>query len=116
MIDGVVDAEEAVVDLVELFHLNGLVLGVMLLKVERELLFDFLCVDGSSDFLLTLVEHCQHSVVHIVVEQYDAFLGRADKVGNEGVGIEGTLFAHWRNCVPRLLFTRYPTEIITSRL
>lgn len=97
MIDGVVDAEEAVVDLVELFHLNGLVLGVMLLKVERELLFDFLCVDGSRDFLPSLVEHCQHSVVHIVrstssrgipVEQYDAFLGRADKVGNEGVGIE----------------------------
>ena len=88
MIDGIVDAEETVVNLVELFHLDGLVLGVVLLKVERELLLDLLGVDGGGDFLPSLVEHRQHGVVHIVVEQYDAFLGRADKVGNEGVGIE----------------------------
>ena len=42
MVDGIVDAEETVVDFVELFHLDGLVLGVVLLKVERELLLDFL--------------------------------------------------------------------------
>ena len=88
MVDSIVDAEETVVDFVVELCLDGLVLGVVLLKVERELLFDFLCVDGSRDFLPSLVEHRQHSVVHIVVEQYDAFLGRADKVGNEGVGIE----------------------------
>ena len=84
MIDGIVDAEETVVDFVELFHLDGLVLGVrssssrgipVLLKVERELLFDFLCVDGGRDFLPSLVEHRQHGVVHIVIEQNDAFLG-----------------------------------------
>ena len=80
MVDGIVDAEETVVDFVELFHLDGLVLGVMLLKVERELLLDLLGVDGGRDFLPSLVEHRQHGVVHIVVEQYDAFLGRADKV------------------------------------
>ena len=34
MIDGIVDAEETVVDFVELFHLDGLVLGVVLLNVE----------------------------------------------------------------------------------
>ena len=88
VIDGAVDAEETVVDFVELFHLDGLVLGIVLLKIERELLLDLLGVDGGGDFLPSLVEHRQHGVVHIVVEQYDAFLGRADKVGNEGVGIE----------------------------
>ena len=123
MVDSIVDAEETlcftprflattmlkqawhcsyglsktVVDFVELFHLDGLVLGVrssssrdipVLLKVERELLLDFLGVDGGRDFLPSLVEHRQHGVVHIVVEQHDAFLGRADEVGNKGVGVE----------------------------
>ena len=55
MIDGIVDAEETVVDFVELFHLDGLVLGVVLLKIERELLFDFLCVDCGRDFLPSLL-------------------------------------------------------------
>lgn len=88
MVDSIVDAEETVVDFVELFHLDGLVLGVVLLKVERELLLDFLGVDGGRDFLPSLVEYRQHGVVHIVVEQHDAFLGRADEVGNKGVGVE----------------------------
>jgi len=88
MIDGIVDAEETVVDLVEPFHLDGLVLGVMLLKVERELLLDLLGVDGGRDFLPSLVEHRQHGVVHIIVKQHDTLLGRADEVRNEGVGVE----------------------------
>ena len=77
MVDGAIDAEETVVDFVKLFHLDGLVLGVMFCKVERELLLDFLCVDGGRDFLPSFVEHRQHGVVHIVIEQHDAFLGRA---------------------------------------
>ena len=85
MIDGAVDAEKTlcftprflattmlkqtwhcsyglskkVVDFVELFHLDGLVLGVR---------------SSSSR--------------GIPVEQHDAFLCRADVVGNEGVGVE----------------------------
>lgn len=55
MIDGIVDAKETVVDLVEPFHLDGLVLGVMLLKVERELLLDLLGVDGGGNLLLVLL-------------------------------------------------------------
>ena len=49
MIDSIVDAEETVVDFVVELCLDGLVLGVVLLKVERELLFVFLCVDGGRD-------------------------------------------------------------------
>ena len=82
MIDGIVDAEETVVDFVELFHLDGSVLGVVLLKVERELLLDLLGVDGGGDFLPLLVEHRQHGIIYIVVEEDDALLGRADEVGN----------------------------------
>ena len=88
VIDGAVDAEETVVDFVELFHLDGSVLGVVLLKVERELLLDLLGVDGGGDFLPSLVEHRQHGVVHIIVKQHDTLLGRADEVRNEGVGVE----------------------------
>lgn len=111
MIDGAVYTEEAVVDFVEGLHLDGLILGVMFLNVQRELLLDLLGVDGGGNFLAAFVEHRQHSIIDIVVEQHDAFLGRADEVGDEGVGVKDL-----RNCVPRLLFTRYPTEIITSRL
>ncbi len=88
MIDGVVDAEEAVVDLVEWLDIDGLVLGVVLGKVERELLLYLLGIDGGRNPIASFVEHRQHSVVHIVVEQHDAFLGRAYKVGDEGVGVE----------------------------
>ena len=34
MVDGVVYAEKPIMDFVELFHLDGLVLGVMLFKVK----------------------------------------------------------------------------------
>lgn len=88
MIDGAVYTEEAVVDFVEGLHLDGLILGVMFLNVQRELLLDLLGVDGGGNFLAAFVEHCQHSIIDIVVEQHDAFLGRADEVGDEGVGIE----------------------------
>ena len=88
MIDGVVDAEVAVVNTVVLLHVDRLVLGVVLREVERKLLFDLLGVDGGRHLGLTLVEHRQHGIVYIVVEEDDALLGRADEVGNKGVSIE----------------------------
>ena len=88
MIDGVVDAEETVVDFVELFHLDGLVLGIVFRKVKRQLLFDFLGVDGGCHLGLTLIEHRQHGIVNIVVEKDDALFRRADEVGNKGVCVE----------------------------
>ena len=47
MIDGVVDAQEAVVYLVEGLDVDGLVLGVVLGEVERELLLYLLGIDGD---------------------------------------------------------------------
>ena len=83
----------------------------MLREVERELLRNAFAVDGGRNFSfadvalarknervpfalalrnvrLALVEHRQNGIIDIVVEEDDALLGRADKVGNKGVGIE----------------------------
>lgn len=83
----------------------------MLRKVERKLLFDLLGVDGGRHLSfadvalarknervpfalalrnvgLALVEHRQNGIVDIVVEEDDVLFGRADEVGDKGVGIE----------------------------
>ena len=100
MVDGVVDAEETVVDFIVELHLDGLVLGVVLFEVKRKLLLDLLGIDGGRDFRLPLVKHSQHGVVHIVIEDNDALLGRADEVGNKSVGVENLPVEkdalHWR--------------------
>ena len=97
MIDGVVDAEVAVVYLVVYLHVDGLILRVrssssrgipVLFEVERKLLLDLLGVDGGRHLRLALVEHRQHGIIDIVVEQHNTLLGRADEVGNKSVGIE----------------------------
>ena len=62
MIDNVVDTEKPVVDFVEQFHLNGLILGIVLRKVEGELLRDALGVDGGSHLRLPLVKLMVHSL------------------------------------------------------
>jgi len=75
VVDGVVDAEEPVVDFVEGLHLDRLILGVVLREVERELLRDTLGVDGGRHLRLPLVEYRQHGVIDIVVEKDDVLLG-----------------------------------------
>ena len=88
MVNGVIDAKVAVVDPVKLLHIYGLVLCVVLRKVERQLLLNFLCVDGGRHFGPTLVKHRQHSIINIVVEKDDTLFRRADEVGNKSVGVE----------------------------
>ena len=63
----------------------------MFREVERELLRNAFAVDGDRDLRLALVEHRQNGIIDIVVEEDDALLGRADKVGDKGVGIEDLL-------------------------
>ena len=74
MVDSIVYAKVAVVDTVELFYVDGLVLDVVFRKVERELLLDFFGVDGGCHLGAPLVEHRQHGIIDIVVEKYDALL------------------------------------------
>ena len=68
MIYRIIDAEVAVVNTVVLLHFDGLVLCVVLREVERELLRDFLGIDGSRNIHPPLVEHHQHGIIYIVIE------------------------------------------------
>lgn len=88
MIDGIVDAEKAVVGAVEHGHGDWAVLGVVLGDVKRQLLRNSLGVYLCYNVLFAFVEECQHGVVNIIVEQDNAFLGGAYEVGNERMGIE----------------------------
>lgn len=88
MIHRVVDAEEAVVGVLERIDGDGAVLCIVALQVEGKLLGDVARIDLCTHTVGTLVEQGQHRVVHIVVEQDDAALGTADKVTDKGVGVE----------------------------
>ena len=77
MIDCIVDAQESVVHLLEGLNFDGLVLGIMLRKVEQKLLRDVFGVYSCRYFRLSFIEYSQYSVVHIVVEENYLFLGRS---------------------------------------
>ena len=81
MIDCVVDTEVAVMNTVELLHVDGLVLGVMFINVERQLLPDLPGVDGGGYLGVTLVEHRQNGIINIIVEKHNALIRRANQVG-----------------------------------
>ncbi len=88
MIHRVIDAEEAVVGVLERIDVDGAVLRIVSLQVEGELLGDGACVNLCAHPVGTFVEEGQHRVVNIVVEQDDAALGTADKVTDKGVGVK----------------------------
>ena len=84
----VVDAEEAVVGVLERIDGDGTVLRVVALLVEGKLLRDVACVNLCAYPVGALVEQGQHRVVHIVVEQDDAAFGASHQVADESVGVE----------------------------
>ena len=88
VVDGVVDAEETVVRLVE--HVDGDrgKLGVMLPDVKRKLLGDGFGVDLRGYVFVAFVKEGKHGIINVVVNQNYTLLGGADKVGGEGVGLE----------------------------
>ena len=88
MIHCVVDAEEAVVGVLERIDGDGTVLRVVALLVEGKLLRDVACVNLCAYPVGALVEQGQHRVVHIVVEQDDAAFGASHQVADESVGVE----------------------------
>ena len=88
VIHRVVDAEEAVVGVLEHIDGDGTVLRIVALQVEDELLCDVACVNMCTHSVVSLVEQGQHRVVHVVVEQDDAAFGAAHQVADESVGIE----------------------------
>ena len=68
MIYRVVNAEEAVVGVLEHIDGDGTVLRVVALQVEGELLGNAACVNLCTYPVGTLIEQGQHRVVHVVVE------------------------------------------------
>ncbi len=84
----VVDAEEAVVGVLERINGDGAVLCIVALQVERQLAGDAARIDLCAHTIGAHVEQGQYRVVHIVVEQDDAALGTADKVTDKGVGVK----------------------------
>ncbi len=88
MIHCVVDAEEAVVGVLELIDGDGTILCIVALQVEGELLCDAARVNLCAHSVGALVEQGQHRVVHIVVEKDDAAFGAAHQVADESVGVE----------------------------
>lgn len=88
MIDGAVKDKETVVETVGGADLHSRVLPVVTLDVKPEGVGDVPGDDRGTDIVSPLGEHLQHRVVHIVVNEDDAFLCRADEVRREGVRIE----------------------------
>ena len=88
MINLIVDEQEAVMCPVERIYLYRLVLCIVALEVKLQLLTDMLRIYRGRHSSRPLVEHRQHSVVHIVVYQYNPSRRLSYQVGNKPVGIE----------------------------
>ena len=80
MVNRLVDAQESVVRFVELLNLDGRVLCVVFLEIKRQLARDILCQYGSLHAFLALVQHRQHAVINIIINQYDSFLRSTNQV------------------------------------
>ena len=88
MIHCVVDAEEAVVGVLEHIDSDGAVLRIVALQVEGKLWCDAARVNLSTHSVGAFVEQGQHRVVHVVVKQDDTVFGAAHQVADESVGVE----------------------------
>ena len=88
MIDGVVDDEETVVVAVALPNTDGRVLPVVSFEIEGKRFRDVSRDNLRRYALFPLRQRQQHRIVHIVVDEDDAFACRPDKVRREGVSVE----------------------------
>jgi hypothetical protein len=86
--DGVVDYEEAVVDVVGLDKADRSILGVVLFEVKLKLLRKAAGADFGGDSVGALGEHQQDGFVDIIVDQDKAGACGADQVGGKDIGIE----------------------------
>ena len=95
MIDGVVKYEKTVVKTVGGADLHSRVLPVVTLDVKPEGVGDVPGDDRGTDIVGPFGEHLQHRVVHIIVDEDDAILRRADEVRREGVRVENLPVAEY---------------------
>ena len=89
MVDVVIYDEEPVVRVLEDFHLDCRILGVVLVDVQLEGLANLHRVDSGRDPGSALVQHCKDRVIYVIVNKDNPGLRLADPVSDEGVGIIG---------------------------
>ena len=69
-------------------HLYLWVLAVVLLDIQIQLTTDGMCINHCGHTFITLTQHQQNGIVHIIVNQENGFLGAAYQVGSKLVGIK----------------------------
>ena len=82
-----IEDEESVVGILEGVDLDGRVLRVVFVEVESDLLGNALGVDACGDTFFAFGQEREDGVVDIIINQNEAFFGRANEFGDEGVGI-----------------------------
>ena len=82
-INGIVNTQESVMCAVKLLNFNRRLLRIVFLKIKRQLTRDILCVNNRFHAFVPLIQHSQHTIVHIVVDKHNAFLGFAYTLVNK---------------------------------
>ena len=88
MIYPIVDDKEPVMRFAEYVYRDGRVLRIMLGDIQGKLLGYFLGKDGRAHSGRTLIQHCEDTLVHIVVNENDSGCCGFDEFTNELVCVE----------------------------
>ena len=122
MIDLIVYNQEPVMCLVEFKNIDRGVLCIVSSEIQLKLFWYLLCVDSGLDTLVTFVQQSQNWFVYIVINQYQFPMSAFDQVGNKHIGIEylsieeDALYGSKWSFYKEIDLTRYPTEMMTSKL
>jgi len=81
----IVDDKKSIVGLLEGFDCDGWVLCVVLFEVEGELLGNSFGKNGGGDAFPAFGQQGEDCVVHVVVDQKQAFFRLANEVGGKSV-------------------------------
>ncbi len=88
MVNLIVNKEEAVVEIAASLERERWVLRIVASRVKAKGWGDLGRIDGGVHPLLTLGEHLQNRIVHVVINQHQTPLRGTDQITGEGVGIK----------------------------
>ena len=92
--------QETIVALLVGLHLYRRVLAVVLLNIQFQLMADGMCINHCNHTFITLAQHQQYGIVHIIIYQKYGFLGGAYQVSSKLVGIKEM---QCRQILPKLI-------------
>ena len=92
--------QETIVTLFVGLHLYRRVLAVVFLDIQIQLTTDGMRINRCDYTFITLTQHQQNGIVHIIVNQEDGFLGGAYQVSSKLVGIKEM---QCRQILPKLI-------------